>query len=125
MLAGISPLAVVSFERLGHLFLACGFDFAADSPNAAHESSDDFIRRNAVFTSIDYPGLPHTYATGINNWGQVVGCGFDLDSDGSVTVLKVFLWYKGKFTDLCPPGWWLTSLAPLTHRISAPGDQAL
>ena len=63
-----------------------------------------FIRRNGVFQTIDCPGFTHTYATGINDWGQVVGYCFDLDADGNFTALKAFLWFKGQFKKLLPPG---------------------
>jgi len=68
-----------------------------------------FIRRNGVFITIDYPNIPSpyttgTYATGINDGGQVVGYAFGFDLDGNVAVWRAFLWYNGKFTDLTPSG---------------------
>jgi probable HAF family extracellular repeat protein len=67
-----------------------------------------FMRRKGVFTTIDYPNLgtyaTGTYATGINDWGQVVGYAFGFDQDGNITVLRAYLWDKGNFTDLVPSG---------------------
>ena len=54
-----------------------------------------------TYTIIDVPGAAHTYASGINNAGQIVG--YYLGTAGGIEGYHGFLYSDGKFTTIDPP----------------------
>jgi len=75
----------------------------ADVPGGTHHA---FLWQDGVMSDLgNLPGLPTSFALGINNQGQVVGVSQDANGDDFSSV--AFLWQNGVITDLntlIPPG---------------------
>src|SRR5205807_5578582 len=60
------------------------------------------LAQGVSFTTVDYPGASRTRLLGMNNRGQFVGDDFIASRPDAKN--QGFLWDKGKFLDIAPPG---------------------
>ncbi|HEY1603035.1 MAG TPA: hypothetical protein VGG64_25755 [Pirellulales bacterium] len=83
-----------------------GLIIGNQSPTLGSQTQNAFLLQNGVLTNLGTNGYPTSYATAVNDLGQVVGVS---DSNG----YRPFLWQDGQMTSLnslMPAGWTLSGV---------------